>query len=122
MHICQRIFRIVGGGDIYACRLKSNNFLVNSSVISIWFWILCISLSASLWTMMVNGEPSTQQEQELLLLDALSSKRLPPTGTAAGGGGGGGFASTTLSNYGSSNTIMDMLGRSMHISEKITII
>lgn len=47
-----------------------------------------------LLTVAVNAEPSSQQEQELLLLDALS-KRQP-----------------NYSNYGSSNSLMDMLGRS----------
>lgn len=47
-----------------------------------------------LLTVAVNAEPSSQQEQELLLLDALS-KRQP-----------------NYANYGSSNSLMDMLGRS----------
>lgn len=56
----------------------------------------------------VRADHSSQQEQELLLLDALS-KRLPG-GTATGSGGS--YATNSLGTYGSSNSIMDMLGRS----------
>ena len=44
-----------------------------------------------------SAEPTSQQEQELLLLDALGKRQ----------------ASQSSLNYGSSNSLMDMLGRSM---------
>lgn len=92
------IFRIAGGTLI----MQKNNRIVERTVISIVVFHVLFILSAT-------GEPSSQQEQELLLLDALS-KRQPSSGNS--GNIGVGFASTSLSNYGSSNSIMDMLGRS----------
>lgn len=56
-------------------------------------FILCLNTLFKLST--VCCEPTSQQEQELLLLDALSKRQ--PSNT----------------NYGSSNSLMDMLGRSM---------
>ncbi len=56
-------------------------------------FILCLNAFFKLST--VCCEPTSQQEQELLLLDALSKRQ--PSNT----------------NYGSSNSLMDMLGRSM---------
>lgn len=58
---------------------------------------LCLYVCILL-TVAVSADPSSQQEQELLLLDALS-KRQP-----------------NYSNYGTSNTLMDMLGRSNFLS------
>lgn len=92
------IFRIAGGTLI----MQKNNRIVERTVISIVVFHVLFILSAT-------GEPSSQQEQEILLLDALS-KRQPSSGNS--GNIGAGFASTSLSNYGSSNSIMDMLGRS----------
>ncbi|KAG4073308.1 hypothetical protein HA402_002653 [Bradysia odoriphaga] len=54
-------------------------------------FILCLNVVFKLST--VRCEPTSQQEQELLLLDALSKRQ--PSNT----------------NYGSSNSLMDMLGR-----------
>lgn len=95
------IFRIAGGTLI----MQKNNRIVERTVISIVVFHALFILSAT-------GDPSNQQEQELLLLDALS-KRQPSSGNSGNIGNiAGGFASTSLSNYGSSNSIMDMLGRS----------
>lgn len=70
--------------------------------------ILCAIIVAVCAAPLARADHSSQQEQELLLLDALS-KRLPG-GTATGSGGS--YATNSLGNYGSSNSIMDMLGRS----------
>lgn len=75
---------------------------IHRTIICVIIVQLCCPSPASF---VVGDHHSMQQEQELLLLDALS-KRLPT------GSGGGSYATNSLSNYGSSNSIMDMLGRS----------
>lgn len=63
------------------------------------FAIALVTIAASL--QVAQGGPSAQQEHELLLLDALSRKQTSSNLNAI-----------SSNNY-ESNTIMDMLGRSM---------
>lgn len=70
------------------------NYLKISRLIRVKAVIFILCLNALFKLSTVYCEPTSQQEQELLLLDALS-KRQPST-----------------TNYGSSNSLMDMLGRS----------
>lgn len=83
--------------------MQNNKSIVERTVIFIVFLNIFCAMT-TMTTILVNAEPSSQQEQELLLLDALS-KRLPSTSSSN-------FVTSNLNNYGSSNSIMDMLGRS----------
>lgn len=73
--------------------LLKSQFLIHHKIFRIKSVIFLLYLNACLKSCVVIAGPTIQQEQELLLLEALS-KRQP-------------------SYYGTSNSLMDILGRSM---------
>lgn len=74
--------------------LLESHFSVHHKIFHIKSVIFLLCLNACLKISVVIAGPTIQQEQELLLLEALS-KRQP-------------------SYYGTSNSLMDLLGRSMY--------
>lgn len=76
-----------------------NYISIEKKILKIKSIIFLLCLNVCLKFSVVGAGPSTQQEQELMLLEALS-KRQP-------------------SYYGTSNSIMDLLGRSMFLDPQI---
>lgn len=95
-------------GNLLPYKMKPTNLykMCNSHLRLNSNWILLATLILNI-ICTICADPTSQQEQELLLLDALS-KRLPSSSTS----GSLLLNTNSLNSYGSSNTIMDMLGRS----------